>query len=424
MANLNFSICQSETCKYLGITDETGLFNATTNPSGYRTTNLPEISRVQTIAENDAVTGDGNLQGEWFSVVTPQSTYHVWYDVGNVGTADPAPAGSTGIEVTGVTAAMSALNVAAQTVISINAFTGWVTGDPGFTATSVNDRIDITNRQTGNVTNTSDGTGGNGTAFTFTLIQAGVWDDTAVGDATGAYIEYEMSGVTYTHKTFVANATNVNITTDRITVTAHGRVTRNQVILESSNSPATLPGGLSINRIYYVIRIDDNTLQLATSSANATSGTAINITSTGSGTVTIKANVFNVYSTLPNITGTLYSIDTSDVGLGARGTQFPDGVNIMTYVVTGNGGGTAFTLTTYREFLFYCRNKCCVYKLISKIPESNCSCKDLLVERALFAFTMLQALKHAAQVGEKLRASSLNKSLANLCEENECSGCK
>ena len=134
--------------------------------------------------------------------------------------------------------------------------------------------------------------------------------------------------------------------------------------------------------------------------------------------------MINVYPTLPNTTDTLYDLDTSDVGLGKRGTQFADGINIFTYVVTGNGGGTAFTLQTYREFLFYCKNKCCIYKLISKIPEADCSCKDLLVERALFAFTMLQALKHAAQTGENLRAISINKTLANLCEENECAGCK
>lgn len=50
----------------------------------------------------------------------------------------------------------------------------------------------------------------------------------------------------------------------------------------------TLPAGLSLATDYYFIKIDDNTFKLATSYANAIAGTAINITSTGTGTHTIS----------------------------------------------------------------------------------------------------------------------------------------
>lgn len=49
----------------------------------------------------------------------------------------------------------------------------------------------------------------------------------------------------------------------------------------------TLPAGLATATDYYVIRLSDTTFKLATSYANAIAGTAINITSTGTGTHTI-----------------------------------------------------------------------------------------------------------------------------------------
>lgn len=50
----------------------------------------------------------------------------------------------------------------------------------------------------------------------------------------------------------------------------------------------TLPAGLALATDYYVIRVSDTTFKLATSYANAVAGTAIDITSTGTGTHTIS----------------------------------------------------------------------------------------------------------------------------------------
>jgi hypothetical protein len=49
----------------------------------------------------------------------------------------------------------------------------------------------------------------------------------------------------------------------------------------------TLPGGLATATDYYVIRLSDTTFSLATTYANAVAGTAINITSAGTGTHTV-----------------------------------------------------------------------------------------------------------------------------------------
>ena len=77
---------------------------------------------------------------------------------------------------------------------------------------------------------------------------------------------------------------NVNTTTDRITITNH-KLKRDQAVVLST--AGVLPTGLSA-RTYYVIFIDINTIQLATSTANSRAGTAVDITAAaGGGTHTL-----------------------------------------------------------------------------------------------------------------------------------------
>lgn len=64
--------------------------------------------------------------------------------------------------------------------------------------------------------------------------------------------------------------------------------TADEVRLESSESPADLPAPLAEDTTYYVILDTDLTIQLATTSALADAGTAINITDAGTGMHTIK----------------------------------------------------------------------------------------------------------------------------------------
>jgi hypothetical protein len=91
---------------------------------------------------------------------------------------------------------------------------------------------------------------------------------------TGEYIEqYEQ----------LVQSTAINTSTEVLTV-AETYVTGDQVKLSTSG---TMPGGLSANTVYYVILASSTTIKLATSLANARAGTAINITSTGSGILTI-----------------------------------------------------------------------------------------------------------------------------------------
>jgi hypothetical protein len=87
-------------------------------------------------------------------------------------------------------------------------------------------------------------------------------------------IQTIYTDATPTAKSFVA--ANVNATTDIITIAGHGFNTGLKVALTGTN----LPGGLSATN-YWVIVKTVNTIQLATSLANAVAGTQVDITSAG-----------------------------------------------------------------------------------------------------------------------------------------------
>lgn len=75
----------------------------------------------------------------------------------------------------------------------------------------------------------------------------------------------------------------VNTGTNIITVT-EAYSTGDTVVVRSNG---TVPGGLTANTVYYIISVSATTIKLATSAANALAGTAIDITTTGSGTHSI-----------------------------------------------------------------------------------------------------------------------------------------
>lgn len=86
--------------------------------------------------------------------------------------------------------------------------------------------------------------------------------------------------------------TAINTTSNVITVTAHGMQTGQPVTYTAS---ATVPAGLTSGTTYYVIRVTADTLSLAATSFDAFNGTAIDITSQGTGgnTSTLTSNYYD-----------------------------------------------------------------------------------------------------------------------------------
>lgn len=69
-----------------------------------------------------------------------------------------------------------------------------------------------------------------------------------------------------------------------VTLNAHGLYTGDSIFLTTTGA---LPTGLSVNTLYYVVKVDANTFNLATSRANAYAGTKITTTGTQSGVHTL-----------------------------------------------------------------------------------------------------------------------------------------
>lgn len=95
---------------------------------------------------------------------------------------------------------------------------------------------------------------------------------TDIDDGTGGAA---TTSLTSNQKTF-DGASDVDDTTEEITLTAHGYVTGDAVVYRDGGG--TTIGGLTDNGVHYVIRVDANTIQLATTFANAEAGTNINLT--------------------------------------------------------------------------------------------------------------------------------------------------
>ena len=82
-----------------------------------------------------------------------------------------------------------------------------------------------------------------------------------------------------------SSASVVSLANDTIDVGGtDNRFITGQRVTYSKGSGGTVITGLTDNTVYYVIREDNTKIKLATNSANAASGTAINLTALGGGT--------------------------------------------------------------------------------------------------------------------------------------------
>ena len=96
---------------------------------------------------------------------------------------------------------------------------------------------------------------------------------------------------------------------------------------------ATLPGGLSALTEYFIIDTDANTIKLATTKANAIAGTAIDLTTTGSGTIVVEHTKYIEASG-----NGLLSVDSTNVVAGDRillknqTTTFQNGIYLVTVI--------------------------------------------------------------------------------------------
>ena len=93
---------------------------------------------------------------------------------------------------------------------------------------------------------------------------------------------------------FTANSTNVSTTNNTITISSHGLATGDPVYYYAASNTI---GGLNNSNLYYVISVDANTIKLASTSGNASGGTAISLTTApGSDTTQYIYQGINIYT--------------------------------------------------------------------------------------------------------------------------------
>lgn len=174
-----------------------------------------------------------------FSQTANAVNYYAWFNINSEGT-DPALAGKTGIEVTGA-ASITANNLATAARAAIDAAIGAEIAVTGATS-----HIILTNSTRGACAATANG-----------AVTPGF---TIVNSPAGADVEVSIDPDNY------------------VTIPSHGLTTGLKGQLTTTG---TLPAGLSLATDYFIIALTANTVQFATSLANAQAGTAVTITDTG-----------------------------------------------------------------------------------------------------------------------------------------------
>ena len=110
--------------------------------------------------------------------------------------------------------------------------------------------------------------------------------DTKLYDITISSVDKSLSKIFFTPYALTFATGAVNTTTDVITLSSTTLFPTGTPVTITSTT--TVPAGLVSGTTYYVINTSGTTIKLATTAANATAGTAIDITSQGTGTHSIN----------------------------------------------------------------------------------------------------------------------------------------
>ena len=136
---------------------------------------------------------------------------------------------------------------------------------------------------------------------------------------------FEPGGVN--ESSSLVSASNISTTNNTITMSSHGFVTGDIVTYDAGGG--TVITGLADATAYHVIRVDANTIKLASSGSNASSGTNIELTGTGN-----DAQIFTGTISSSSSTVATSNVSTTNDTLTITGHGFVTGDRI-TYSASG-----------------------------------------------------------------------------------------
>jgi len=252
----------------------------------------------------------------------------------------------TTFELTGITFSYTAVNNATDVITKSSH--GFTTGDSVTYYQNGGDAITGLTNET--------------TYYVITLTANTLQLATSLANATAGTAIALTTGTGTVYLLVDTDTDYINITSNEVTIAAHGFGTGNDVRYEAATTGSVV--GLTEGTIYYIIKIDDDTVKFATSLANATAGTAINLQTpmalgtflfTGPLTQTVTVNTFTLYN-YPNPRDYFYvflgkptvwaslTIPTSGVTIATDTFAYAaHGLTAGREVVYYNGGGTSAT---------------------------------------------------------------------------------
>lgn len=131
--------------------------------------------------------------------------------------------------------------------------------------------------------------------------------------------------------------TTITAATDLLTKVAHGLTTGQVVYLTTAGTfPGATPA-LAINTAYWIIKIDDDNVKLASTYANAIAGTPIDLTSAGAGTLTLVTTGNDVLA--ERIVSVLNAVPSKNYTAATTGST-----GSKTWTVTGSAAGNWFSV--------------------------------------------------------------------------------
>jgi hypothetical protein len=94
-------------------------------------------------------------------------------------------------------------------------------------------------------------------------------------------------------------ATAVNVTDNTIAIPSHNLRTGQSIKYSMGSGTVIGSTGISNNGTYYAIKVNNNTIKLASTKSLAEAGTALDITSVGSGTASLSSSYSGQYNPVP-----------------------------------------------------------------------------------------------------------------------------